>query len=735
MKKLQSILNTRLGFMTFLIILLWIQTVVTYYLDFSLGLSNPLLHFFAIVNPFATIVFFMSLALYFNKPKASYILMIILYLADAIFVYSNVLYYRSFSDFISFNSITGVGKVAKGLLTTTLGVIQFRDAFYLVGPILVIILFAIKFIKIDNRPFNKISAFATTFLGLMLFSADLAGSECNRPQLLGRTFDHGYIVKYIGINSFLPYDSIKAVQNEQVRSSATETEVGDVLDYTHDNYVAPNKNYFGKANGKNIIILHLESFEQELIGMKINGADVTPFLNSLYTDKNTASFDNFFNEVGTGRTGDAETMMESGLFGLSSGTAFFTKLGGDNTFQAAPAILAQQKGYTSAVFHGNVGSFWNRDNVYKNMGYNYFFDESYYDTQNPDSKSLNTYGVKDKLLFSEGVKYLEQMQQPFYTKFLTVTNHVRYQFSDEDNGDFQSTNLTGSPDTEQINQYFKTAHYLDKSVEEFFNYLKATGLDKTSMIVLYGDHYGLNAGQHKTIYTQILGHDPSEWSNFNETQMQKVPFMIHMNGLKGGIKHTYGGEIDALPTILHLAGINTSQYVQLGTDLFAKKHRSLVIFRDGHYITPQYTVFPTSSGVAKVYSNETGQLIPLKDNPELTIKVDKWTQEAAIRLQTSDNINNKNLLRFYTPSNFTPVNPANYSYQDEVQQLEARRDELGNKSTSLYSQNGNKSTTDLYNTDAIQLQDDRTPIDSWSYLKTNDKQQKKVINKTPSPKN
>jgi Phosphoglycerol transferase and related proteins, alkaline phosphatase superfamily len=64
---------------------------------------------------------------------------------------------------------------------------------------------------------------------------------------------------------------------------------------------------------------------------------------------------------GTGRTSDAETMLESGLFGLPKGTSVFTKLGADNTFQAAPAILAQKKGYTSAVFHGNTGSFWNRD--------------------------------------------------------------------------------------------------------------------------------------------------------------------------------------------------------------------------------------------------------------------------------------------------------------------------------------------------------------------------------------
>ncbi|WP_119326501.1 LTA synthase family protein [Companilactobacillus musae] len=710
MKKIQTFLNKRLGFMTFLIICLWLKTVIAYYIDFSLSIENLLQHFFAIVNPFATIVLLMSLALYINKAKISYIVMGVIYIADSLFIYANILYYRELSDFISASTIVGVGKVAKGLGSSTVGSMQLRDIIYLIDFIIIILLFATRFVKIDQRPFRKINALATTCLGIALFSADLAGSEANRPQLLGRTFDHSYIVKYLGINTFLAYDAVRSVQNDQVRSSATETEIDSVLDYTKQNYAAPNPKYFGKANGKNIIIIHLESFEQFLIDMKVNGQEVTPFLNSLYNDQNTISFDNFYHEVGSGRTSDAETMLESGLFGLPEGS-FFQKLGGDNTFQAAPAILGQKKGYKSAVFHGNSASFWGRNVTYKNMGYNYFFDESYYDVT-PGSLSENNYGIKDKLLFSEGVKYLEQMQQPFYVKFLTVTNHVGYPLSDEDNGDFQTSDT--SIDT--VNRYFKTAHYLDKSVEEFFNYLKATGLDKKSMVVLYGDHYGLNSEQHADGLSTLLGKTPDTWTEFDTTHtMQKVPFMIHMDGLKGGINHTYGGEIDVLPTLLHLAGINTKQYVQVGTDLFSKQHNSIVAFRNKNFVTPHYTVYRTN-GKTRVYSNDTGEQVDMRDNPELLTKVEKWEQEVDLRLKTSDSVNNKNLLRFYTPFDFMPVNPANYSYQNQVQQMEKIRNDLGDKSTSLYSKNGNKSTTDLYNTDAVQLQDDRTPIDSWSYL-------------------
>ena len=184
--------------------------------------------------------------------------------------------------------------------------------------------------------------------------------------------------------------------------------------------------------------------------MKVNGQEVTPFLNSLYKSKETYAFDNFFHQVGQGKTSDAENLLETSTFGLSQGSLFAT-LGSDNTFEAAPAILNQRAGYTSAVFHGNVASFWNRNNVYKNMGYQYFFDASYYDTSGDKSTG---YGLKDKLLFKDSIKYLENLQQPFYVKYITVTNHFPFDLDSEDT----DPNFT-APDTGSttVDNYFVTS--------------------------------------------------------------------------------------------------------------------------------------------------------------------------------------------------------------------------------------------------------------------------------------
>ena len=52
----------------------------------------------------------------------------------------------------------------------------------------------------------------------------------------------------------------------------------------------------------NVIYIHLESFQNFIINYKLNGEEVTPFLNSLTKDENTSYFDNFFHQTAQGKT-------------------------------------------------------------------------------------------------------------------------------------------------------------------------------------------------------------------------------------------------------------------------------------------------------------------------------------------------------------------------------------------------------------------------------------------------
>lgn len=693
MKKItNSILNfmsTRLGFVLTLLLLYWFKTMWAYSVDFNLDIQGPYQIFLAVINPLPISLLFIGLALYIKRTKLFYSLAFGIYLLLFIWLISNSIYYREFTDFVTVNTMLASSKVSAGLGAAALELFRPWDVIYILDfPILAFFFFK-KWIRMDNRPFNKRASFAVTSLSAMLFSANLFLAEIDRPELLTRGFSNYYVVRALGLPAFLGYSANQTYAANKERSKASEADLKPVEEYIQQHYAKPNPEYFGMAKGRNVIYIHLESFQQFLIDYKLKVDDkeyeVTPFLNSLYHSKETFAFSNVFNQVKAGKTSDAETMIETGLFGLNQGS-FMVNYGGTNTQQAAPFILSKNGYNSSAVFHGNAGSFWNRNTAYKQWGYNYFFDASYFTKQN--SSNSFQYGLNDKYMLKDSIKYLERLQQPFYTKFITVSNH--YPYTTSLSGDDLGFPLAKTQD-ETINGYFATANYLDSSIKAFFDYLKESGLYKNSIIVLYGDHYGISNSRNPAL-APLLGKNSETWSSYDNAMLQRVPYMVVVPGMdKGGIIDTYGGEIDMLPTLEHLLGIESNKFLQVGQDMLSPDHDQIVAFRSANYfVTPMYTSY---SG--RTYYTKTGEEIT---NPDEKTKeeLDKIREAANLQLKISDSIQTGDLLRFFKGNDLGKVNPEDYSYTNSFKALKKIEKEKGDKSTSLYNQRGNQSTVDLF---------------------------------------
>ena len=693
MKKItNSILNfmsTRLGFVLTLLLLYWFKTMWAYSVDFNLDIQGPYQIFLAVINPLPISLLFIGLALYIKRTKLFYSLAFGIYLLLFIWLISNSIYYREFTDFVTVNTMLASSKVSAGLGAAALELFRPWDVIYILDfPILAFFFFK-KWIRMDNRPFNKRASFAVTSLSAMLFSANLFLAEIDRPELLTRGFSNYYVVRALGLPAFLGYSANQTYAANKERSKASEADLKPVEEYIQQHYAKPNPEYFGMAKGRNVIYIHLESFQQFLIDYKLKVDDkeyeVTPFLNSLYHSKETFAFSNVFNQVKAGKTSDAETMIETGLFGLNQGS-FMVNYGGTNTQQAAPFILSKNGYNSSAVFHGNAGSFWNRNTAYKQWGYNYFFDASYFTKQN--SSNSFQYGLNDKYMLKDSIKYLERLQQPFYTKFITVSNH--YPYTTSLSGDDLGFPLAKTQD-ETINGYFATANYLDSSIKAFFDYLKESGLYKNSIIVLYGDHYGISNSRNPAL-APLLGKNSETWSSYDNAMLQRVPYMVVIPGMdKGGIINTYGGEIDMLPTLEHLLGIESNKFLQVGQDMLSPEHDQIVAFRSANYfVTPEYTSYN-----GRTYYTKTGEEIT---NPDEKTKeeLDKIREAANLQLKISDSIQTGDLLRFFKGNDLGKVNPEDYSYTNSFKALKKIEKEKGDKSTSLYNQRGNQSTVDLF---------------------------------------
>ena len=678
---LQWLTQTKLGFFTIVLVTFWLKTYVIYLTKFNLGVEGAMQNFLLFLNPLPAGLLLLGISLFF-KGRKSYWILIATDFVLSLWLFANILYYREFSNFLSLSIIKTSGSTADNLGKSIVGITRATDFLTFIDIALVIILMVSKIVKYDLRPLKLKFNLLLESIAVLLIGINLMMAQKDRPGLLTRTFDNSYIVKYLGMNEYAVYDAFKTAQTSEQMAKANVSDLQAVKKYLKLNYVKPNSAYTGVAKGKNVMIIHLESFQQFLIGYKWKGKEVTPNLNKLYHAKNTLSFSNFYNQVGQGKTSDAEMMLENSLFGLQSGSAM-SSYGTSNTFESAPAILSQQGGYTTAVMHGGAGSFWNRNNAYKQFGYEYFMPLSYYQNK---PKYYIGYGLKDKIFFSQSIKYIERLPQPFYLKLITVTNHYPYDLDKKN----QSIAKTETGD-ETVDGYVQTAHYLDQAIGQLMRWLKKTGLAKNTLLVFYGDHYGISGNHHKAS-AELLNQD--EFTNFDNLKFQRVPLMFHMRGLKGGVKKTYGGEIDVLPTLLNLLGIKNQKTIQFGHDLLSKKAPQIVAQRNGDFITPLYAKVGST-----YYDTKTGEEI-IKPDKKLKTELVAISNKVTTQLSLSDRVIAGNLLRFYHPKWFKKVKPQDYDYNEQ----KALKKLYSKNKTSLWYKNHQKTTQNKFKTDAPELE-------------------------------
>ncbi|MGP7819476.1 LTA synthase family protein [Niallia sp. 01092] len=622
------------SFFLIAIVLFWVKTYAAYQIEFSLGVNGAFQQFLLFINPISSALFFIGLALFIKGKLQPIMITVITGLMSAL-LYANIVYYRFFTDFITVPVMMQV-KVNGGQLSDSiLSLIKVYDVLYFLDVIILIVLLVKKIYKPTVQK-NRRKAKSIFALAILTFIINLGLAEVDRPELLSRSFDRNYLVKYLGAYNFTIYDIVQNARSESQRALADSSDISEVQNYISANFAAPNSVYFKKAEGMNVVYISLESLQSFIIDYKLNGQEVTPFLNSLTKDKNTFYFDNFFHQTGQGKTSDAEFMMDNSLYGMSQGSVFVNKA--QNTLQAAPAIL-KTKGYTSAAFHGNYKTFWNRNEMYKSIGYDKFFDAEYYDMS---PGKIKNYGMKDIPFFQESMPLLEGLKEPFYTKFITLSNHHPFEMDEGDTdfpaGDFGDT---------VVNDYFKSAHYLDESIKLFFDQLKEAGLYDNTMIVMYGDHYGISEN-HNSAMAKVMGED--EITPLLNAKLQRVPLFIHVPGVEGKVVSKYGGDVDVMPTVLHLLGVNTKDYLQVGSDLLSKDHRETIPFRNGDFVSPTVTKIGDNC-----YDTNSGEILAGES-------CDKQAEGAAAELKVSDNIVNKDLLRFYTPEGFKPINREDYNY-------------------------------------------------------------------------
>ncbi|MGC8260357.1 LTA synthase family protein [Bacillus subtilis] len=611
---------SKISFMLIAILLMWLKTYAVYKTSFHIKIDNLTQEFILFINPLSFLLLIFGLSLFLKGKNRNRYIIAMSCLVTFVLL-ANMVFYRFYNDFLTIPVLFQTSNM--GDLGSSIGTLLEPTDLLLAVDIAVLIWLHIRQKAFQSDiPSTKNERAAYFLFVASVYFFNLGLSEAERPQLLTRSFDREMLVKNISLFNFHIYDGVLQSKQSAQRALADSNSLTEIENYVTANAKDANKRLFGAAKGRNVILVSLESTQSFVINEKLNGEEITPFLNDFI--KQSYNFNNVYHQTGQGKTSDSEFIVDNSLYPLGRGAVFFTNAG--NQYMATPEIL-KNSGYYSAVLHANNKSFWNRDLMYDSFEYDSFFDINSYDVTDENSVG---WGLKDKEFFEQSSELMKNLPQPFYSRLITLTNHFPFDLDDEDQliDEYDSSSQT-------LNKYFPTVRYQDEALKRFIEKLKEDGLYDNSVIVLYGDHYGISEN-HNEAMGQFLG---KEITPFEEVQLQKVPLVIHIPGItdkKPQTIETVGGQIDIRPTLMNLLGIDTKDQIQFGNDLLSDEKLDFTVLRDGSFITDQVVY---TDGAC--YDKETGK--PLEETKQCEAFADKAKQE----LSLSDEIIYGDLLRFY----------------------------------------------------------------------------------------
>jgi phosphoglycerol transferase MdoB-like AlkP superfamily enzyme len=320
--------------------------------------------------------------------------------------------------------------------------------------------------------------------------------------------------------------------------------------------------HYAQAQGKNVIVVQLESFQQFLIPLVIDGKSVTPHLQKLAQE--ALVFPNIFQSISQGNTVDAEFVINTSFYPPFSEASSHKY--GQKELPSLPRRL-HERGYTSVTLHTNTASFWNRDALYPALGFDRYYDNTYF-----GNDDVIAFGPSDTVLYEKTLPILTDLrasQRPFYAHVIAQSSHHPFRLPEH----HRSFALPPAWENTLVGRYVQSAHYVDEALGAFIADLKQTGLWDESIFVVYGDHFGLSPHsfdkKDQALLTWALGHPYDFRTQFN------VPLLIAAPGIAPRTVTQVGGQIDIMPTLAALLGINVSEDFVFGQDLLIPSYNAV----------------------------------------------------------------------------------------------------------------------------------------------------------------
>jgi lipoteichoic acid synthase len=312
------------------------------------------------------------------------------------------------------------------------------------------------------------------------------------------------------------------------------------------------------AAPSNIVAIQVESLDAFIIDTKYKNAFITPFLHDLSNKCVYYPFMMSYHEAGS--TSDCE----------------FSTLNSVEPFEDLPSIKIRNYGYPNSVlkrfaaqgyrveaFHGNRGSYFNRDAAFKKMGFHRF-----HDMFSMGLKEVG-WGVPDRAVFDFVKTRLLTQPSPFFYYIITMSSHEPFTLARP----YYQNNFYSGVKNEATRDYFNVMSYIDRELQEIVRSI--TSSHPNTFLFIYGDH------------TPIIRKDVYKRASFISAGMvfEFVPmFIVTPDSRIYRESSCAASFVDIAPTMLAASGIPYI-FQTSGANLLNAPLKNGVIFYRGNTYT------------------------------------------------------------------------------------------------------------------------------------------------------
>ncbi len=507
------------------------------------------------------ILFFLFLTKFFKK-KSGRVIYLTFYIVSLIFFLVHSYYFIYFDTFFDFEVLRLAGEGTSYIFSVLLNV-----KWWMIIVSIISIYLTVKGLK-SIKHSEKVNYFKVIILVILFIfikgmiplllgkvSDYVSWDDWRNPRSVYSSYNDSN--KSFMVSGLFEYN-IRNFYVNYIKDKETLTEYEKkVLDKNFKEKIKAKENeYTGIFEGKNLILVQLESVDEFLITK-----EVMPVTYGLM--KNSINFKNHYSFTsGGGSTFNSEFMVNTGYssaYNYHQSAYAFSR----NNYDYSLPNLLRKKGYSSNAFHMNTGEYYSRTINYKAFGY-----DKYYGLKDLNEYEKNEYTL-DRELINNKLFYENIFKDKAVSYIITYSAHMPFS---SDKG--VCSLLT---DKEALTEY--ECLKIQAGETDYFMKLLLEGLEENNMIdntvlVVFADHY-LYTLEDKELLDQFKKTD----SNL----INHTPFFIWSNGEYKKTVNTLNSQLDILPTLLNLFNINYYENYYIGRDIFSDNYEGLVFFPDGSW--------------------------------------------------------------------------------------------------------------------------------------------------------